>query len=399
MPNKEEINSAYYYTDINPTLDSLKEIITMCETFNKEGGDRLMCAMDMRRWDLDEIERLTGYILQSRLKMEPELKRLNKFKVDFNAKFATNHNDYYNSVAIILQHIRSHTSPLKLLLQKTCPRQHPDQRDCRIHGISSKSVMKSSILVAGPYQKTAFNLDDPSTPAQVSGLFQELEKFFDMEAECMKICVDMINEEKEIRKDPQKSKYLLDNYRNNAYKKQKGLIILISDDIISMLKQMTPAFQRYKNYATEEAFAQEEFHRHNENDMDHFCLIEMAVARQQHQLDNDELANWGNNPERIKEIKCVIEHFDELLPDYFTHKMMGRFQYYFCKWALPGNIKSATEYFNKHYHGNLKVTKYGSVNTHSSEYDQNSPEVKAFLSAIQTLLNKGNTPKHSVFSA
>ena len=214
----------------------------MCETFNKEGGDRLMCAIDMRRWDLDEIERLTGYIVQSRQKMEPELKRLNKYKGDFNAKFATDHNDYYNSVARILQHIRSHTSPLKILLQKTCPRQHPDQRDCRIHGISSKSVMKSSILVAGPYQKTAFNLDDPSTPAQVSGLFQELKIFFDMEAECMTICMDMIKEEAEIRKDPRKSKYLLDNYRNNAYKKLKGQIILLSDDIISMLKQMTPAY-------------------------------------------------------------------------------------------------------------------------------------------------------------
>ena len=94
---KEEIRQAYYYTDIEPTLENLHEIIKICEIFIKEGGDRLMCAMDMRKWDLDEIERLAVYIVQSRQKMETELNRLRKYQYDFNDMFATDHNDYYNS--------------------------------------------------------------------------------------------------------------------------------------------------------------------------------------------------------------------------------------------------------------------------------------------------------------
>ena len=39
---KEEIRQAYYYTDIEPTLENLHEIIRICEIFIKEGGDRLM---------------------------------------------------------------------------------------------------------------------------------------------------------------------------------------------------------------------------------------------------------------------------------------------------------------------------------------------------------------------
>ena len=54
---KEEIRQAYYYTDIEPTLENLHDIIRISDIFIKEGGDRLMCAMDMRKWDLDEIER------------------------------------------------------------------------------------------------------------------------------------------------------------------------------------------------------------------------------------------------------------------------------------------------------------------------------------------------------
>ena len=396
---KEEIRQAYYYTDIEPTLENLHEIIRICEIFIKEGGDRLMCAMDMRKWDLDEIERLAVYIVQSRQKMETELNRLRKYQYDFNDMFATDHNDYYNSVAIMLKHIRSHTSPLKILLKKTCNHKHPNQKACQRHHIKPKSVRKESVLASDIYQKPIFSIDDPTTPSQVSGLFRELKKFFADEKECMEICVKVLNEEAEIRKDPVKSKYVLDKYRRKAFEKLRGQIMLISDDTISTLKEITPAYQRFKSFATDEAFAQEEFHKHNITDMDHFCLIELAVAKQNNKLDNDELANWGDNPAWVKRIKYVIKHFDELLPSNFSHKMMGEFQYYFCKWALPGNISNATKYFNKHYNGKWKVSQYAAVNSHGKKYDQHSVEVMAFNTAIVTLLKNANLYEMTARSA
>ena len=399
MVNKDEIKQAYYFTDIEPTLENLHEIIGICETFTKEGGDRLMCAMDMRKWDLDEIERLTVYIVQSRQKMETELNRLRKYQEEFNDMFATDHNNYYNSVAELLSHIRSHTAPLKTLLKRTCDHKHPNKRDSQHYKIKPKSVRKESVLASKSYQKPIFSIDDPSTPSQVSGLFRELNKFFADEKECMGICVKVLNEEAEIRKDPIKSKYVLDKYRRKAFEKLRSLIMLISDDMISTLKEITPAYQCFKNFATDEAFAQEEFHRHNVTDMDHFCLIELAVAKQKNQLENDELANWGDNPSWVKRIRYVVMHFDNLLPSNFTHKMMGKYQYYFCKWALPGNISNATKYFIKHYSGKWKVSKYAAVNSHGKGYDQHSAEVINFHSAIKTLLEKANMPEMTAHSA
>ncbi len=396
---KEEIRQAYYYTDIEPTLENLHDIIRISDIFIKEGGDRLMCAMDMRKWDLDEIERLTVYIIQSRQKMETELNRLKRYQEDFNDKFATDHNDYYNSVEIMLRRIRSHTSPLKNLLKMTCSQKHPNQKTCQHHHIKPKSVRKESVLASDTYQKPVFGIDDPTTPAQVAGLFHELNKFFANEKKCMEICLKVLNEEAEIRKDPVKSKYVLDKYRRKAFEKLRGQIMLISDDTISTLKEITPAYQRFKSFATDEAFAQEEFHKHNITDMDHFCLIELAVAKHNSKLDNDELANWGDNPAWVKRIKYVIKHFDELLPSNFSHKMMGKFQYYFCKWALPGNISNATKYFIKHYNGKWKVSKYAAVNSHGKDYDQHSAEVIDFNIAIDTLLKNANLPEMSVRSA
>lgn len=393
MDNKEEIKQAYYYTDIEPTLDNLKEIIGICNTFQKEGGDRLMCAMGMRRWDLDEIERLSVYIVQARQKMETELIRLRKYKDEFNDMFATDHNNYYNSVADLLAHIRSHTSPLKQVLKKTCSRRHPNQRDCKTYKIKPKSVRQESVLAKGSYQKSLFDINDPSTPAQVSGLFNELQKFFNDEKECMEICMDVLKEEAEIRKDPVKSKYVLDKYRRKAFEKLRSQIMLISEDTISTLKEITPSYKRYQEFATDETFAQEELHRHNTADMDHFCLIELALAKQKNKLENDELANWGDNPGWVKRIKYVIKHFDELLPKEFKHKQMGYYEYVFCMWALPGNIKRATEYFIKHYDGIHKTSKYAAVNKQSVHYHKDSDDVKNFIKNINKVLSASKQPE------
>ncbi len=399
MDIKKEIKQQYYYTDIEPTLENLKEIISICETFKKEGGDRLMYAMGMRKWDIDEIERLADYIVQSRQKMETELNRLRKYKEDFNDRFATDHNDYYNSVANLLKHIRSHTSPLKNLLKKTCSQKYPNKNSRELFNIKPKSVREKSVLATGVFQKPLFDINDPTIPAQVTGLFHELQKFFADEKECMEICVDVLKEEAEIRKDPLRSKFVLDKYRRKAFEKLRSQILLISDETISMLKEITPAYQRFKNYATDEAFAQEEFHKHNVTDMDHFCLIELAEAKWKNKLENDELANWGDNPSWVKRIRYVAQHFDEVLPINFSHKMMGKYQYFFCKWALPGNISNANKYFIKHYHGKWKTSKYAAVNSHGKDYYLHSTEVDAFHAAIEILLKNANMPIDAIYSA
>ncbi len=386
--NKEEIKKSYYYTDIEPKYNSLDEIIAICIRFLHEGGDRLINAIEMRGWDVYDIEQLTLYIMESRHKMEKELFWLKKYEAGFIEDFATNHNDYYNSVAVILQHIRSHTAPFKKLLKKTCSTRHPNKAKCQQYNISPKSVMTESVLASGTYQRSLFDINDPIYPSQVSGLNSELKKFFAAEEGCMRICKKMLDDEEKVRKDPNKSVYSLNVYRRKAAERLRNQILLITDDAIEMLKGICPAYKCFGNYSNETAFAQEEFHKHNVADMDHFCLIEMATAMQKDQLSSDELANWGNNPLLVMKIRSVILHFDELLPDYFTHKMMGRFQYYFCKWALPDKIKRATTYFIANYQGKWKVSKYAAVNAHGQEYYKNNEEVAQFNRAIAELLKR-----------
>lgn len=389
MLNKEEIRKSYYYTDIEPTLDRLNTILNIAQNFESEGASRLMCALNMKHMDIQEVERLGVYIAQARDKMEKELVRVRKYEKDFNAEFATDHNGYYNSVKEMLKHIRSHMSPLKTIFRKFCYRKQPSKSDMEFYNIPRQSVFDKSVLGMGVYQPDLFDIAD--YPAEVQGLFTEMQKFFEAEVECMNICTSILEEELRIMKDPVQSKYLLDKYRRKAFEKLKNQIMLITDDVIENLKSLSPAYQRLCDYASEEGFAQGEFHKHNTADMDHFCLIEIATKNKD--ITNEEKALWGDNPSLVKKIRYVIKHFDELLPKDFKHKLMGYYEYVFCMWALPGNIKRATEYFIKHYNGAYKTSKYAAVNKQSVHYHKDSDDVKEFIKNINFLLSASKQPE------
>lgn len=108
---------------------------------------------------------------------------------------------------------------------------------------------------------------------------------------------------------------------------------------------------------------------------------------------------WGNNPKTIKKIRYVISHFDELLPARFKHKLMGMYEYIFCQWALPENVKQAVDYFLEHYNGIYKPVKYAAVNKHSLGYDKNSKMVKDFTAGINVIFANSNNAELMDFSA
>lgn len=62
---KEKCLQAYYHTDIEPTLDRLNQIKDIVSNFEKDGANRLTCALEMKHKDLDEIEKLSEFISSS----------------------------------------------------------------------------------------------------------------------------------------------------------------------------------------------------------------------------------------------------------------------------------------------------------------------------------------------
>lgn len=385
MTELEIIKEKYYYKDFDPTLENLKKVMDIIENYEKYGAQQLMYALQMNHINIEEIDRLSQYIVEARQRLEQELKRVKKYEKTHNQEFATDHNGYYNAVADMLSKIRSHMSALKTILHKTCPRNHPNKNIRKKYNIPSKSIFDKSMLAITEYQEDAFGL--PSYPDEVNGLHTELLKFFEAQNECFTICDNIIKEEEAIRKDPLRAKYILDIYRRKAYPKLKSTVMLISEEVIEALKTITPSYLSYQQASSEEVFAANEFHEHNVIDMDHFCLIELLEKDKE--FTNEEYALFGKAPERIRNIKAAIMNFDNCLPDDFNKKELGEYQYMFCKWAMPGNISAMNDYLMKHYCGKYQLTKYKGVNKHGKKYNKDSEKVIKFQSRIKACCNFG----------
>ena len=388
----ENIKKSYYTCDVEPTLERLQNIIDIAKDFREEkAAKRLMFALTMKHMDTDEVEGLCSYISQARQKMESELKRVKKYGETFVEEYATDHNNYYNEVSWMLRHVRSHTSPLKRLFRKFCYRTHPNSRDMIANNIPSRSVFDESWLGTKEYVSDMYDLS--TFPSVVEGLFNELTKFFHDEEECLQLCKNILEEEERTKKDPDKCHYLLDRYKKKSNKKLKNLIMLFSDDMINMLKTICPVYQQFHQYASENAFAQGEYHKHNTADMDHFCLI---ATLEKTDITKQEKLLWGDDVERVKKTRLVIERFDTLLPSDFKPKQMGFYQYVFCQWAQPNNIKAVNQYFIEQYAGIYPTRKYAAVNKMNTKYNKNSAEVKQFHDNISKLFAAKEQPMGQV---
>ncbi len=392
---QEKCRKAYYHTDIEPTLDRLQQVTDIVSNFEAEGADRLQSALSMKFMDVADIERFTEYIAQACDKMEKELLRLKKYEKDFNQEFATDHNNYYNSVSVLLGKMRSHMSPLKNILKKFCPTRHPTAAQCAALDLPAKSVYESSMLSKGAYERNLFDLS--TYPDAVQGLFTVLLNFFKAEEECMNLCMGILEEENDIREDPVRSWASLEKYRRKAYGRLGNQLMLFTEDILQNLKSITPAYRCREDFATEELFAQHEFHKHNRADMDHYFLIEAMTETED--ITNEEKVLWGNNPKTVKRIRYVVAHFDDLLPAGFKQKSMGLYEYIFSQWAYPDNVKKAVEYFIAHYDGQYHTVKYGAANKQSVNYDRNSDIVKNFNSCINVLFADSKDADLMEFSA
>lgn len=380
----EEIKFSYYSKYICPTMDNLKLIIKIFENFGEHGAQQLMYALHMNHIDREEVENLSQYIVDVREKMEKELIRVKKYKDTYNHEYATDYNGYYNAVANMLGKMRSHIAPLKKVLKMTCPRRHPNRLICLRHNIESKSIVNESMLGLTYYQEDVFDINN--YPDEVKGLYTELKKFFKAEYECFKICNEILNEEKRIKDDPDFALHILNKNRIKIYKKIKNMTMLVTGDTLDMLKCVNPLYLQRQKYETDRSFAPSEFHKHNTAEMDHFCTIEFL--EKDSEFSNEEYVLFGKAPDKIRNVKKVIANFDDLLPEGFSTRQMGEYQYMFCQWAVGNNnIKGSNAYLTKHYNGKYKLRGYGAVNKHARNYDKNSSKTAEFISRINLMLN------------
>lgn len=382
-----EIQKKYYLNDLDQTFENLVELLSVTKKFKEEGFDRMVSMVHLRKRTPDEICRLSNYLIEARAKMEKEYGRAEMYSQNYIQDYATNINGYYDSVKIAFEKSRSHVSPFKTLMQKGRYGNHPSPRECEIYNIQPKELIESSVMGNAPCELAMFPLEEQ--PKEVRNLYEQLKLFFDALEKCLNLCLSMIEKETQVKESPIDSYERLDFQRQKDWEKQKDVVYLISDATIDYLKDNNPIYQDRLKYASEQDFAPFGYHKYNQTEMQHFDLIDLYEIQKKGGYTGLELSLWNKQYDVIKKVRVIVKEFDNLLPPSFITRDIGRYMYYFCRWAKNNNIKGACEYFTQNYDGKYskRLVKYESVHSHHRNFNDQHVDYRQFLERINYLTN------------
>ena len=378
-----------YTTTIYDPQEGLETIGRAIEKFDDK---RFLFALNYKDWDETEIEFMARQVCEYRTKLEQEHIRLIEFAKTFNKEFVTDNNRCFDTGLKLIRKLRSGISEVKRIYQKFCPRA-PKQR-FYYKAISNKkqSAFDYSYLSIGSYQLSLFPLDSEIYPPCVRGLYNELGRFFHQLSLSLALCMKVLQDEEKIRKDSEYCNFLFEKFKREVMKEIMDMIMLLPMEAECFQEENNPAIASLKKYSCTEAWAPHGFHNFSKTDMKYLVVKEVREAEKKGDINREQIALFGNDPERIAKIDNVIFHFDELMPDdYKRKKLDAAIIAMFMQWCGVTDEKHFVAYFNKMYERNTvhqyKTVTKGAVNAAKNKLvrEKNNIEYNEFVQKLEKL--------------
>lgn len=346
-----------YTTKIYDPTAGLNQILAAATKFNP---DRFLYALQYKNWDERTMERMSCEISTYRNKLEAEYNRLVEFSKVFNKEFATMNNDCFNSALTMLKKLRSGISETKRIYQKFCPRA---RKESIYHTIGNKpvSAYDYSYISADTYQLPLFKFE--GYPACISGLYNEMEKFFVLLIRCMQLCIQVLDDEKRIKKDNKYCMYLYEQFKEKILKEILDIVMMIPRESEYLLEENNPAIASRNNYENDEAWAPVGFHNYSKTEVKQLVIKQVLDEEAGSDLARTEIMLFGNDVEKVHKYRHIINHFDDLLPDNYKRKNLPAkmIQMFFQFVGIPYKMEeAAVVYFNDIYNSSA-TRKHNSV--------------------------------------
>ena len=336
----------YYTPTIYDPVQGIDQILTAASKFNTE---RFLYALQYKNWDERTLELMGNEVAIYRRKLETEYDRLVEFSKVFNKEFATMNNKCFCSALIMLRKLRSGISETKRIFSKFCPRA---RKESLIYAIANKpaSVYNYAYISADTYQLPLFKFEE--YPACVSGLYNEMEKFFLILIRCIQLCKQVLDDEMKIKNDNKYCKYLFDEFKNTVLRDIADIIIMIPHDSEYLSEVKNPAIASRNHYENDEAWAPVGFHNYTKTEVKQLIIKQVLDEEEGCDLTRMEMLLFGNDEQKVHKYRHIIKHFDELIPaNYHRKNLPAKYiQMFFQFVGIPFKLESdAVDYFNEIY--------------------------------------------------
>ena len=375
----------YYTAKIYDPAIGLDQIFAAASKFNTE---RFLYALQYKNWDEKTLELMGNEVATYRMKLEAEYGRLVEFSKVFNKEFVTMNNKCFSSALTILNKLRSGISETKKIFTKFCPRAHKENI---LQAITNKpvSAYEYAYISSDTYELNLFEFD--GYPSCVSGLYNEMQRFFLVLIRCIQLCKQVLNDENTIKKDNNYCKYLFEEFKNHVLSEIADIIMMIPQDSEFLSAENNSAIASRNLYENDEVWAPIGFHSYSKTEVKHLIIKQVIDEEEGSDLTRIEKLLFGNDESKVHKYRYIIRHFDELIPDTYRRKNIPAkyIQMFFQFVKIPFKLESdAVSYFNEMYLSSaqhkFKTVSYQAVNGYKKEVlEDKDGTYKAFTCKIK----------------
>lgn len=333
-----------YSTLVERDESGVKQLSSAIRQFS-EGG--FIASIQDRKLDEYDIMLYTNSVNNQFQILEREYIRMKQFSKTFNKSFATDNNEYFNvAYAAFGKMRRSLTATRKLLLRFT--KAKPDTyRQGRRDTSIAPSIYENAPLTGGSYQMDAFGLE--SYRDCVRKLYDAMTKFFNMVRRMLILALKMILDENAIKKDPVRCEYIYQCCFEEVARQISDVLELSGVAMNSNLPEDPLSISKRTSLPIN-LFAQKNYHLHSTKEFKQHVLYELQKEGVRKGNTPLEQSLWPLAQDRVKDIRFVIAHFDEI-PDIEGHKgkLSSLAVACFCLWCDPKTRNKWLRYFNQEY--------------------------------------------------
>lgn len=375
-------------------IDANEEMLRMLdEKFTPVQDDRFLYSLQQKKRDLDGLLTFNKRLVLSYDYTLQEYNRLQELRKTYNQEYPTEHKKYFSTAVKLMSKMRSTLSAFKKIVDEF----HPKKK----RGAKYKegfTAYERTPLYNGPYSQDLFGWE-VYPERSVKDLFNNLNDYLKLAKSCLKLCLEVIDEEKAIRNDPERAYELYKDSFNRSVSGNRRLIddmiknnVYLDNDIVKVMEEAKDVKALIANL----------YHEFNHSDWNHFCACKTISDGRKVGLTKEESLLFGkDNTETVIRIRTLLDHILELaeqrddvigwegmLDGCFVMRLL-----FWCGWNGSKN-EALLNYITKRCEGKVNVVKMGAVMRHKrllvtinnddirQQQDTFNAEIDAFVDAI-----------------
>lgn len=346
-----------YSTRIEPSEDTLR---MLDEKFKPVAEDRFIYSLQQKRWTIEDVHNFNARLQISYDYTLREYERIQELRETYNTEYPTDHKKYLSIAVELMSKMRSTLSAYKKIADGFRPKK---KRGSKLK--EGVTAYDRTPLYNGAYSQDAFGWEVYPDKA-VKELLKNLNDYLELARKCLDICLEVIDEEKAIRNNPEWAYALYqDSFKHSVcscmrfIERMKQSDCEYDHDIVKAMEKAEDVKQLIADL----------FHSFNHSDFNFFCACKTINDGRKAGLTDEEAVLFGKDSiKRVTRIRTLLDHILELIAQRedaigWEGMLDGKFVMrllYWCGWNGTKN-EGLLRYVTNRCQGKISIVKMGAV--------------------------------------